>query len=238
LAEAGRCQMTGPVRPSQPRTRETTSGPPARPRVTYAGDRNWNETDGRSERNSQSKRNEAEAGLGQDRIAEVLDAGRTALRVDQQTKSITIFQCEVGAREDVGIAATDLADLHRAPRRMRHVGETHADHGRFRDIHHQIIEVLSVGARITAGTQPFQFGDRFRISRDYEHILLGQHIFRPRQQVCALPAKRDELQSGGYLWHELGDRHASELVGSRGKLGRGQPLRLRYYDLRPQQQLE
>ena len=35
LAGAGMCQMTGPVRPSQPRTSAATSGPPARPRVTF-----------------------------------------------------------------------------------------------------------------------------------------------------------------------------------------------------------
>ncbi len=208
--------MIGPLRPSQPRT----------------------SPDERSERDPQSERNEAETGLGQDGIAEVLDDGRTALGIDDQTEPIAIFQHEVRARQDVGIAAANLHDLHRAARRMRQVGKTHAHHGGLRDIHHHVIEVLAVGGRGTAGVEPVKFGDRFGISRDHQHIVFGQHEVRPRQQVRAMPAKGDELHALGYLRREGSDRHAGELMEGRRNLGRGQPLRLRHVDLRPYQRLE
>src|SRR5262249_16516382 len=82
------------------------------------------------------------------------DDGRTGFGVEDQTEPIAIFQHEVGPRQDVGVAAANLHDLHRAARRMRHVSETHAHHAWLRHIDHHVIEVPTVGDRLTRRPRP------------------------------------------------------------------------------------
>jgi hypothetical protein len=125
----------------------------------------------------------------------VPDDRRPAPRVGDQPEPVTVFQQQVGARENVGIAPPDLDDLQHGVGRVGKVAQAHPDHGGLRQIDQEVVEIPAVGARVEIGAEPFEPGDGVGIARQHQNILIGAHEVRPWQQVRALPADGDEVDS-------------------------------------------
>ena len=154
----------------------------------YAGDRNWNETDGTQSRYP-SRGPQAEARLAR-RIAEIYGAAAPGAMINRADRHIPADPGAAGCRCRHG----DLTISIPAPRMRRR--KTHPT-ARLRDIDHHVVEVLAIGDRFTLGLT-LQFADRFWISSEHEDILLGQHFQAAAARSCP-PAEGDEFHAGSWV---------------------------------------
>ena len=86
----------------------------------------------------------AELGGALDRVAEVFAHGREIAAMGEHADAVAELQHEIGARQDVGVAAADLDDDGRLLSRQVEIAQGSAHHRRAGGKHAQIVEVPAV----------------------------------------------------------------------------------------------
>ena len=113
LADSGMVQFMPPVRRRLPRISATIKTP-ARPdgELADAGQRNLDRAEQEAERHAQADGDVAELRGALDRVAEEFAQCREVVPMGEHADAVAELEQQVGARQDVGVAAADLGDHH------------------------------------------------------------------------------------------------------------------------------